>query len=220
MLSTYDDVTLQNIQTKTERLRDVSDIDIRTQLHLWQEILHFRRQCIRDRRISEILKEFSGYFNPLLIFEEVKMTMSVDLSAVVRRQILILLDKMIKVPIFITDSLVIQLIKLLCRHFDETIHHTLCSSEPSTPYPTLIFANDRIYIYVDFILIILTTLPDDVLGLLIGMYSVFELNFNRHSCAIRFIYAILHNDKRFLSNTMHILIKEKDIDIINETNRQ
>ncbi|CAF4352204.1 unnamed protein product, partial [Rotaria sp. Silwood2] len=92
--------------------------------------------------------------------------------------------------------------------------------EPSTPYPTLIFAKDQIHIYVDFIPIISTTSPDDALGLLIAMYSVFELNFNRNSRAIRFLYAILHNNKRFLSNTMHLLIKEKDIDIINEINRQ
>ncbi|CAF4691735.1 unnamed protein product [Rotaria sp. Silwood2] len=60
MLSTYDDVTLNNIQTKAEMLRDVSDIDIRTQLHLWQETLHFRRQYVRSRPTLEILKEFPG----------------------------------------------------------------------------------------------------------------------------------------------------------------
>jgi len=67
MLLTYDDVALQNIQTKADKLRDVSDIDIHTQLHLWKETVHFRRQCIRDKLTSEILKEFPGYSNQLLV---------------------------------------------------------------------------------------------------------------------------------------------------------
>ncbi|CAF1300181.1 unnamed protein product [Rotaria sordida] len=128
MLLTYDDATLKNIQTKAEKLRDLSDIDIHTQLHLWQETVHFRRQCIREKPTSEILKEFPGYSNQLLIFEEVKMITNVDLSAAVRRQIPILLEKLVKVPAFITDSPAIQLLKILCKHFDETVHHTFADS--------------------------------------------------------------------------------------------
>lgn len=81
-------------------------------------------------------------------------------------------------------------------------------------------ANDQIHVYVDFILIVSTTSPDDALGLLIAMYNVFELNFNKHSRAIRFLYSIFHNDKRFLSNAMRLLIKEKNIDVFNEQNQQ
>jgi hypothetical protein len=92
--------------------------------------------------------------------------------------------------------------------------------EPSTPYPTLVSINDQIHVYVDFIPILSTTSPDDALALLIAMYSIFELNFNRSSRAIRFLYSILHGDKRFLSNAMRLLIKEKGIDICNEANRK
>ncbi|CAF3902377.1 unnamed protein product [Rotaria sordida] len=219
MLLTYDDATLKNIQTKAEKLRDLSDIDIHTQLHLWQETVHFRRQCIREKPTSEILKEFPGYSNQLLIFEEVKMITNVDLSAAVRRQIPILLEKLVKVPAFITDSPAIQLLKILCKHFDETVHHTFADSEPTTPYPTLIFINDQIHIYVDFILIVSTTSPDYALGLLIAMYNIFELNFRKNSRVVRFLYCIFHNDKRFLSNAMRLLIKENNIEIMNETNQ-
>ncbi|CAF1480114.1 unnamed protein product, partial [Rotaria sordida] len=219
MLLTYDDATLKNIQTKAEKLRDLSDIDIHTQLHLWQETVHFRHQCIREKPTSEILKEFPGYSNQLLIFEEVKMTTNVDLSAAVRRQIPILLEKLVKVPAFITDSPAIQLLKILCQHFDEIVHHTLADSEPTTPYPTLIFINDQIHIYVDFILIVSTTSPDYALGLLIAMYNIFELNFRKNSRVVRFLYCIFHNDKRFLSNAMRLLIKENNIEIMNETNQ-
>ncbi|CAM4816259.1 unnamed protein product [Rotaria magnacalcarata] len=93
MQLTYDDATLQNIQTKAEKLRDESDLDIHAQLHLWQETVHFRRQCIREKPTSEILQEFPDYSNQLLIFEEVKMTTTVDLSSAIRRQIPILLEK-------------------------------------------------------------------------------------------------------------------------------
>ncbi|CAF3955311.1 unnamed protein product, partial [Rotaria magnacalcarata] len=91
--------------------------------------------------------------------------------------------------------------------------------EPATPYPTLIFVNDQIHVYIDFILVVSTTSPDDALGLLIAMYNIFELNFSKNSRAIRFLYSIVHNDKRFLSNAMRLLIKENNIEIMNETNR-
>ncbi|CAF3005309.1 unnamed protein product [Rotaria sp. Silwood2] len=158
MLSTYDDAALQVIQTKADQLKDTSQIDLNTQINLWRDTVHVRRQHIRDKPTSEIMKEFPGYSNPIL--------------------------------------------------------------EPSTPYPTLIAINDQIHIYVDFIPIVSTTSPDDALGLLIAMYNIFELNFNKNSRAIRFLYSILHGDKRFLSNGMRLLIKDKGIDIFNKTSQQ
>ena len=83
----------------------------------------------------------------------------------------------------------------------------------------MIFINDQIHIYVDFILIVSTTSPDDALGLLIAMYNIFELNFRKNSRVVRFLYCIFHNDKRFLSNAMRLFIKENNIEIMNETNR-
>jgi len=41
------------------------------------------------------------------------------------------------------------------------------------------------------------------------MYTIFKLNFNENSSTIRLIYLIHHDDKHFLSNSIHILIKEK-----------
>jgi hypothetical protein len=67
LLSTYDDVTLKDIQSKAEKLRNVSQIDISTQVHIWQETVHFRRQSIRNRLTVEILEEFPGYLNPLFV---------------------------------------------------------------------------------------------------------------------------------------------------------
>ena len=97
---------------------------------------------------------------------------------------------------------------------------TLFLQEPSTPYPTLVSADDQIHVYVDFTLIVSTTSSDDALGLLIAMYNVFELNFYKHSRAIRFLYSVFHRDKRFLSNAMRSLVKEKNIDVFTETSHQ
>ncbi|CAF1685382.1 unnamed protein product, partial [Adineta ricciae] len=88
--------------------------------------------------------------------------------------------------------------------------------EPQTPYPTLVSIDDIIHVYVDFCPILSTTSPDDALGLLIGMYSVFELSFDKKSRTIRFLYCVLHGDKQFLSNSIRVLIKEKNIEIHRE----
>jgi hypothetical protein len=76
--------------------------------------------------------------------------------------------------------------------------------------------DDRIYIYVDFVQIVSTTSPDDALALLIAMYTIFELSFNKNSRTIRLLYSICHSEKRFLSNSIRIFIKDKNIDIFAE----
>ncbi len=88
--------------------------------------------------------------------------------------------------------------------------------EPSIPYPTLVCIDDLIYIYVDYYSITSTTSPDDALALLIAIYTIFELNFNKNSRTMRLLYSVLHGDKRFLSNPIRILIKEKNIDLDSE----
>jgi hypothetical protein len=80
----------------------------------------------------------------------------------------------------------------------------------------LVSIDDIIHIYVDFDPILSTSSPDDALGLLIAMYSIFELSFDKKSRTIRFLYCVLHGDKQFLSNSIRVLIKEKNIDIHRE----
>jgi hypothetical protein len=80
----------------------------------------------------------------------------------------------------------------------------------------LVSIDDIIHIYVDFDPILSTSSPDDALGLLMAMYSIFELSFDKKSRTIRFLYCVLHGDKQFLSNSIRVLIKEKNIDIHRE----
>lgn len=84
----------------------------------------------------------------------------------------------------------------------------------------MVTVDDQMHIYVDFVPILSRTSPDDALGLLLCMYSIFELNFYRHCRAIRFIYSIFYGDKHFLSNSMRLLIKEKRIDILDQRTQQ
>ncbi|CAF1468905.1 unnamed protein product, partial [Adineta steineri] len=73
---------------------------------------------------------------------------------------------------------------------------------PPTPYPTLVLMNDVMHIFVDFNPIVSSTSPDDGLALLLAMYAVFKLNFNKNNRTIRLLYAIVFGDKRFISNSI------------------
>lgn len=61
------DATAQDIQLKVDQLQNTATMDIHTQLNLWKETLHFRRQSIRDRSTADVLKDFPGYGNSLLV---------------------------------------------------------------------------------------------------------------------------------------------------------
>lgn len=52
---------------------------------------------------------------------------------------------------------------------------------------------------------------DHALALLIAVYIIFQFNFDENSHTIHLIYFILHNDRRFLSNSIRILIKDQYI---------
>lgn len=78
----------------------------------------------------------------------------------------------------------------------------------------MVFTEDLINIYVDFLPITTTTSTDDALALLISMYTIFELNFPKNSRTVRLLYSLLHGDKRFLTNTIRLFLKEKQIDVI------
>lgn len=64
---TYDDIATRDVQEKIEKLQNISEIDLNTQIKLWRETLHFRRQTIRDKTTSDILKEFPYYSNPVFV---------------------------------------------------------------------------------------------------------------------------------------------------------
>lgn len=76
--------------------------------------------------------------------------------------------------------------------------------------------NDVIHIYVDFVPVLFTNSPDDGLALLVAMYSIFELGFDRKSRTVRLLYSVLHAETRYLTNSVRILIREKNIDVNSE----
>lgn len=48
------------------------------------------------------------------------------------------------------------------------------------------------------------------------MYTIFDLAFDKKSRTSRFIYSILHAETRYLTNSMRVFIKDKNIDIYAE----
>ena len=84
----------------------------------------------------------------------------------------------------------------------------------------MVFDDNVIYIYLDFLPIVSTTSPDDGLALLLAIYLIFELNFPKNNRSIRFLYSIIFGDTRFILNKMRNLIKEKNIEISTEQNRK
>jgi hypothetical protein len=50
----YDEES-NEIQSKVEQLRDLSQIDLNIQLRLWKETIGFRRQIVRNQSTSDIL---------------------------------------------------------------------------------------------------------------------------------------------------------------------
>lgn len=81
----------------------------------------------------------------------------------------------------------------------------------------MVFLDNLIHIYVDFLPITTTTSDDDALALLLAMYTIFELSFPKNNRTIRLLYCILHGGKRFLTNTIRLFVKEKQIAMLDES---
>jgi hypothetical protein len=62
----YDEIS-NDIQSKVEQLRDLSQIDVGTQLRLWNETFGFRHQIVRDQSTNDILNNFPAYSNSFLV---------------------------------------------------------------------------------------------------------------------------------------------------------
>lgn len=76
--------------------------------------------------------------------------------------------------------------------------------------------NDVIHIYVDFVPVLCTNSPDDGLALLVAMYTIFELSFDKKGRTLRLLYSVLHSETRYLTNSVRVLIREKSIDMNSE----
>jgi hypothetical protein len=72
---TYDDVTAKDVHDKIDRLRNDSLIDIENRLQLWRATLQLRRATIRNQSITEILAQFPGYKESILVIESLSFTL-------------------------------------------------------------------------------------------------------------------------------------------------
>ena len=82
MVLSPSDTTSDDIQLKIDQLQDLSRMDIQSQQRLWRETLHFRRESIRDRSTADILKDFPGYSNGLLVIDKTRLFCLSDINLV------------------------------------------------------------------------------------------------------------------------------------------
>ncbi len=66
IIISYNEIS-NEIQSKVEQLRALSQIDLSTQLRLWKETFGFRRQVVREQPTSDVMKNFPAYSDPFLV---------------------------------------------------------------------------------------------------------------------------------------------------------
>ncbi|CAF0980148.1 unnamed protein product [Didymodactylos carnosus] len=102
------------------------------------------------------------------------------------------------------DQLPIGIIKVIARTFDESWHHTIRvgEEEPTTPYPTLKLEENQIKTFLDWQTVTETDSINDAVAILVSFYRLFELKFSTHCRAIRLLYIVLLNEKKYFSNSI------------------
>ena len=69
----FDDEPSNEMQAKSNQLRDLTDMDVATQVKLWKETVHYRRKEVRDQSTVDILKKFPGYTNSVLVSQFINL---------------------------------------------------------------------------------------------------------------------------------------------------
>lgn len=67
LLLPHNDDNSSDVQAKAKQLKDLTQLDLNTQLNLWKETFYLRRRSIRDRSTRDILQDFPGYSNSFLV---------------------------------------------------------------------------------------------------------------------------------------------------------
>ena len=70
----YDELATKDALEKIDRLRNDSLADIEDRLHLWRSTLQLRRATIRNQPTGQILGQFPGYTQPVLVNKSFRVT--------------------------------------------------------------------------------------------------------------------------------------------------
>ncbi|CAF4094521.1 unnamed protein product [Rotaria magnacalcarata] len=91
----------------------------------WKKTLLERRLYVQNHTTQEVLQEYPGYSNALLIFDEIQYLCNVDIEANLKSAVPKLLANMPDSLGFVNDLPVARLIKILARHFTDSYQYVL-----------------------------------------------------------------------------------------------
>ncbi|CAF2205383.1 unnamed protein product [Rotaria magnacalcarata] len=174
----------------------------------WKKTLLERRLYVQNHTTQEVLQEYPGYSNALLIFDEIQYLCNVDIEANLKSAVPKLLANMPDSLGFVNDLPVARLIKILARHFTDSYQYVLTYKEPSSPRPTIQITTDKYLIYLDYNVITATTSIDQALCIVISLYVIFELQFGTHNRIIHLLYGILLQEPAALTKQLRCTLKE------------
>ncbi|CAF1656252.1 unnamed protein product [Rotaria magnacalcarata] len=208
----------QNIQfMKSELANQVINFDnVKVS---WKKTLVHRRNFIQNHTTKEVLEEYPGYTNGLLIFDEVQYVCNIDIETNFKRILPKLLDSIPDNSGFVNDLPAVRLIKLLSKHFTDSWQHVISSKEPLSPSPTIQITTDKFIIFLDYEVITETSSIDQALCIIICLYVIFELQFGVHNRIIHLLYGILLQESGALTKPLRHLLHQWNFIIDKKENR-
>ncbi|CAM4933777.1 unnamed protein product [Rotaria socialis] len=208
----------QNIQfMKSELANQVINFDnVKVS---WKKTLVHRRNFIQNHTTKEILEEYPGYTNGLLIFDEVQYVCNIDIETNFKRILPKLLDSIPDNSGFVNDLPAVRLIKLLSKHFTDSWQHVISNKEPLSPRPTIQITTDKFIIFLDYEVITETSSIDQALCIIICLYVIFELQFGAHNRIIHLLYGILLQESGALTKPLRHLLHQWNFIIDKKENK-
>ncbi|CAF2055407.1 unnamed protein product [Rotaria magnacalcarata] len=232
----------QDLHKLNQMLKDElgkSVLHMETILYMWRRTFSYRRLFTRNNLINEVLLEHPGYSLPSLILEEIRMDTDTDLERNVELLLPLLFEKLPDNAMFVSgkviaivcqirckavlsflyeDVLPVRVIKLLCNYFKDPVANIISDKDPVTPNPYIKILNDKYELYLDYERIVQTTSASEALSLLISLYNVFEIKFQRHGRAAHLLYGVLFEDTNELSKSLRAILLSWDYIIKNKSN--
>ncbi|CAF4251898.1 unnamed protein product [Rotaria magnacalcarata] len=146
------------------------------------------------------------------------MDTDTDLERNVELLLPLLFEKLPDNAMFVSDVLPVRVIKLLCNYFKDPVANIISDKDPVTPNPYIKILNDKYELYLDYERIVQTTSASEALSLLISLYNVFEIKFQRHGRAAHLLYGVLFEDTNELSKSLRAILLSWDYIIKNKSN--
>jgi hypothetical protein len=88
--------------------------------------------------------------------------------------------------------------------------------DPITPVPCVKILNDKYQLYLDYEVIVQTTSAEEAISILLCLYNLFEIKFQRHSRGVHLLYGIMFEDQNDLTKSLRKVLLTWDYIIKNK----